>query len=64
MCESDALNNLAICADYAGDSARAHSLYEASLAIARDGSSATIATHGNSGMSDERSALRMIRMTE
>jgi diguanylate cyclase (GGDEF)-like protein len=35
LCESDALNNLAICADYAGDSARAHSLYEASLAIAR-----------------------------
>jgi len=35
LCESDALNNLAICADYAGDSARALSLYEASLAIAR-----------------------------
>jgi diguanylate cyclase (GGDEF)-like protein len=35
LCESDALNNLAICADYAGDPARAHAQYEASLAIAR-----------------------------
>jgi diguanylate cyclase (GGDEF)-like protein len=35
LCESDALNNLAICADYAGEPARAHAQYEASLAIAR-----------------------------
>jgi len=41
LCESDALNNLAICADYAGEPIRAHAQYEASLAIARD--SATIA---------------------
>jgi tetratricopeptide (TPR) repeat protein len=35
LCESDALNNLAICADYAGEPIRAHAQYEASLAIAR-----------------------------
>lgn len=35
LCESDALNNLAICADYAGEPQRAHAQYEASLAIAR-----------------------------
>jgi diguanylate cyclase (GGDEF)-like protein len=35
LCESDALNNLAICADYAGDAAAAQVSYEASLAIAR-----------------------------